>query len=205
MFGLSSRLSELGFSNTAFAPDLPHTLLPSTMPRHPHVLLLLFSSRIKKKLAGHAAVAHEQAEALRQQYKQQFKTDPFEAAERQERAAQRRLQLRLVRNNAPQQQTVAAPPAPAPQAAPAPAASAWGAAPAATGAFGAAPAAPAAASAFGGAFGKAPAPATGGLFGSTPAPAATGFSFGAPAAAPAPATTGGVNKPGDLSLTARSS
>lgn len=143
-----------------------------------------------EKLAGHAAVAHEQTEALRQQFKQQFKTDPFEAAERQERAAQRRLLLKQMRDQAPPQPAVAAP-APAPLAAPAPAASAWGAAPAAPGAFGAAPA-PATASAFGGAFGKAPAPATGGLFGSTPAPApaATGFGFGTPAAAPAPATTG---------------
>ena len=140
------------------------------------------------QLAGHAAVAHEQTEALRQQYKHQFKTDPFEAAERQERAAERRLLLKQMRDHAPPQAVAA--PAPAPLAAAAPALAAP--APAATSIFGAAPA-PAA----GGLFGAtpAPAPAAGGFgFGApaaAPAPAATGFGFGAPAAAaPAPATTG---------------
>ncbi|CAN0062588.1 unnamed protein product, partial [Scytosiphon promiscuus] len=76
------------------------------------------------QIAGHAAVAHEQVEALRQAYKQQFKDDPFEAAERQERAAERRLHKQM-RDQAPQQPVAApAPPAAAP-AAQAPA-SAWG-------------------------------------------------------------------------------
>lgn len=153
-------------------PALPHLTrrLPHRCHRRPsRVLACSYShGRDEQQLAGHAAVAHEQTEALRQQYKQQFKADPdpFEAAERQERAAERRLLLKQMRARAPPQ--VVAAPAPAPlaaAAAPAPAASV---------------------------FGAAPAPAAGGLFGSTPAPAptATGFSFGAPAAAPAPSTTG---------------